>query len=124
MKKFGLGLLVLIFSMSANAFENSAEASPATLDKQTEWGHLKALTFNTSSERKLVIECVNEGGLIGLTDANYVGYNAITPAHRLQKGECAAMLEHIEYGGRIIFEWTLLGCSYGQCRFDTRFLVP
>lgn len=112
---------LFIFSNSY-AYENTVVANNETFDQVVTFGHMKALTFNTETTKKLVIECIDFSGqgIIGLAD-NYVGYNMLTPAKFMKVGECKEVFKHIENGGTLFFKWTLLGCTYGQCNYDVAY---
>lgn len=113
------------FFSTSYAYENSVVGDLSTFDREVTLGHMKALSFNTNHNKKLVVECIETSGvgIIGLSDMNYAGYNMISPAVKIPNGKCVEFFDHIYNGGSIVFKWTLLGCSYGQCKYDASYEI-
>ena len=64
-----------------------------------------ALSFTSSINKSLVIECNESYGVIGLSDINYVAYNRIFPGLTISSLECDKAISEIKAGKTLSFTY-------------------
>lgn len=122
MKK--IALILSLLTISVFGFETKS-VSGNTSNLSGEFLQGSAIKFSTNIDKSLVIECNASYGIVGLSDANYIAYNRISPAHALGSKECETLIDLIkEENKTLIFTWKKLSCNnMTGCKFRTSYEV-
>ena len=122
MKK--VALILSLLTISVFGFETKS-VSGNTSNLSGEFLQGSALKFSTNIGKSLVIECNASYGVVGLSDANYIAYNRISPAHALSSEECEALIDLIKEDNKTLtFIWKKLSCNHMTgCKYQTSYEV-
>ena len=116
MKKMLRLTTIALISVSANA-SSFLQGNSDNLAGEFLQG--SALSFETSINKKLVIECNGAYGVVGISDDNYVAYNRITPGMTISSKKCYETIKEIHAGSTLTFRYEkqINNCNYFGCSY-------
>tara|TARA_Y100000385_G_C12997329_1_gene595539 strand:+ start:463 stop:831 length:369 start_codon:yes stop_codon:yes gene_type:complete len=86
-----------------------------------EFSNGSALSFSTTINKSLVVECNEAYGVVGLSDVDYAAYNRITPGITISNAECDKAIAEIKTGKTLsfTFEKDTSSCNFFGCKYNT-----